>query len=380
MKTQRILLLAALMFFSCMLFTQCEKRGGRFSAVDDDSDRPEWAKGNRDANPHSNDGNASNGKDPSVSYGDLLKILRYDNGLPDLIDKTNDEDVTIWVVQPIGEDGELLEINDEGELINGDGIEIEFGRMNLIRAPQSVLDHAFEEAIALMEKYPDGISLDFCGRLTTTYMEGVDEIVKTVDSPRENLALYQYLMQNIPIESDLDDHRLSFLGDPPYNFTTLQLAAGCIAAASDKTGTITVDEIVYLNGLKGMSGIDALWQEHDFDNSGEYKLYYNFANGDGQGLYTYDRYATWKDKKIWYKVLGGVYYSDPDEEVNVFSIYDVMMGIENPDYEVSYTYGFTDLSPITTNVGGFVTAADDCVQVLELVHEDSNIEPYNPEE
>ncbi|MEW6518077.1 MAG: hypothetical protein AB1461_01555 [Thermodesulfobacteriota bacterium] len=86
--------------------------------------------------------------------------------------------------------------------------EVEFGRLNLGRAPDAVLDHAFDEAINNLNS-AKSISLDASGRLfltTDVYDEFLtnpdgtpvylETVTKAIDSPLENLALYIKLMKD----------------------------------------------------------------------------------------------------------------------------------------------------------------------------------------
>ena len=86
--------------------------------------------------------------------------------------------------------------------------EVDFGRLNLGRAPDAVLDQAFDEAIRNINK-ADSIALDAVGRLLLTTKiydpfladsDGnqllLETVTKAIDSPRENLALYIKLVQD----------------------------------------------------------------------------------------------------------------------------------------------------------------------------------------
>ena len=95
--------------------------------------------------------------------------------------------------------------------------EVEFGRLNLGRAPDAVLDHAFDEAIRNINN-AKSITLDASGRLflttdvydefltnpdgTPLYLETVS---KAIDSPLENLALYIKLMKDGHLITPADD-------------------------------------------------------------------------------------------------------------------------------------------------------------------------------
>ncbi|MBU4260805.1 MAG: hypothetical protein KKC76_02855 [Proteobacteria bacterium] len=86
--------------------------------------------------------------------------------------------------------------------------EVEFGRLNLARAPKAVLDASFDEAIRSLNA-ADDIKIDASGRLMVTteiYDEfltdgagdalWLETVVKAIDSPKENLALYVKLMED----------------------------------------------------------------------------------------------------------------------------------------------------------------------------------------
>jgi hypothetical protein len=128
--------------------------------------------------------------------------------------------------------------------------EVEFGRLNLARAPQAVLDASFDEAISTLNAAKD-IKIDASGRLLVTtevYDEfllekvvddGVetyqplvlDTVEKAIDSPKENLALYLKLMKDghlitpaaerVPIDFSLNGgiplDQLTAIEDGPSN-------------------------------------------------------------------------------------------------------------------------------------------------------------------
>jgi hypothetical protein len=86
--------------------------------------------------------------------------------------------------------------------------EVSFGRLNQGRAPEAVLNHAFDEAINAINQAKN-IVIDASGRLlltTDVYDEFltnpdgtpllIDTVTKAIDSPLENLALYVKLMKD----------------------------------------------------------------------------------------------------------------------------------------------------------------------------------------
>ncbi|MBU0968258.1 MAG: hypothetical protein KKA54_18000, partial [Proteobacteria bacterium] len=96
--------------------------------------------------------------------------------------------------------------------------EVEFGRLNMSRAPEAVLDDSFDEAIRAINKAKD-IKLDASGRLMLTtdiYDEFIldpatgeplllDTVTKAIDSAKENLALYVKLMRDGHLITPADD-------------------------------------------------------------------------------------------------------------------------------------------------------------------------------
>ena len=168
---------------------------------EDDSDRPDWAgeKG----------GKADRGERPETAgkrgdlFGDMYVILRDPNGVPIL----NAD----GFVQPIDADGNPIPLDEEGAPIDPDlAIEVELGRLNVGRAPSSVLDRRAQEVITLLNE-ATAIETDAAGRLVLT----VDGEIKTIDSPLENLAIYVALMTtgSIPGVTDLPGTEYDHLVD-----------------------------------------------------------------------------------------------------------------------------------------------------------------------
>ena len=294
--------------------------------VDDDSDRPDWAgvKG----------GKAGGGGKPVGAgdkkgdlYGDMVLLLRDENGEPILDDNDLVQaiafiyDDSMNFVPLLDADGNPVVIprNDEGDLLTEitlDGTtyevypaEVDLGRLSVSRSPTKVLEHSLDEALS---KLTSGVvTLDPTGRLV---VDGV-----TIDSPLENLALYTTYMTT----GAIGDITL------PDGFNP----AALLAAAGDKTGTILVDTVIYINSILGI-------------NSGT--EYYDFST------YQYDREDTWGDVTVNVLVLqpDGVTYKE--ETVDV---YDIL-------------FGGTDW--VDTTDGGaddFAAAANDYLQVIEFVHD-----------
>jgi hypothetical protein len=303
-----------------------DKKVLRAPSVSEDSDRPEWAgvKG----------GKAGGGGKPFGAgtkkgdlYGDMYILLRDTNGVPVVVD--GKEQIIAFVYDAAGAlvplkdaTGTLVVIpyNAEGDLMTTVTVgtttydvypgEVEFGRLSVSRSPSKVLDHALTEALDKL-KAATTVTLDATGRLL------VDGL--TIDSPLENLALYDRYMTT----GTLPGVTL------PAGFNP----AALFAAAADKTGAINVDTVVYLNSVLGI-------------NSGT--TYYDFST------FNYDRASTWSSVTVTVLVKqpDGSFLSTP---VNV---YDAVFSSTN----------WTD----PTTVGGaddFASAANDYLQVIEFVHD-----------
>jgi len=360
------------------LFTQCEKNGfpGGQGEPDPDSDRPTWAGGNTEFNEHNKKDEGGTTGGSAGEYGDLYVLKRDVNGVPEMLDiPVYDEEgeptgETLWVVQPVGEDGEPLELDAEGELTEASLLlaqPVEFGRLNIVRSPQSVLDQALGEALKVIN-LGEAFSLDFCGRLTIwnrDLVEGSETngeliITKTIDSPRENMAIYQEIMNN-GFSNKLT--ALGGTGIDPYT-----LAASCFAAGSDKTGTVNIDEVVYVNGFMDCLGCEPIENEHEYDFDNNNKWYFNFGDCDCHSQFQYNR-DVYKSRMLSIITLS----PDGTWKEEVVSVFKAM------EDRGLFTYRWGQ-ETFKTHVDGFAAAVDDAVQVLEFVHGDSNIEflPVTP--
>lgn len=320
--------------------------------------------------------NPSPGTIKGEDYGDLYILDRYleYSGLPDVI---NIAGVDYFV--PVDEYNNPVErwtddINDEnytddeelwGEFVDASLVqEVDFGRLNIVRSPPGVLDQALDEALKVLDPqdavYPNTIYLDFCGRLVSHYYnyDVGDFIDKTIDSPRENMAIYRSIMQGFPdTDPGSRDSRLKAVL-MYWNKDPLTIAASCFAAGSDKTGTVDVDEVVYVNGFMNCYG--DLDYAYDLDFNDGVKYFYNFESPVG---FSYDRKSVYETRGLRIVTLlpGGTW------EEETLSVYEAMThrslfnGVwdENGEYEA---------------VEMFAMAVDDAVQVLEFVHGDSNID------
>ncbi|HET8996601.1 MAG TPA: hypothetical protein VFN42_08030 [Acetobacteraceae bacterium] len=132
--------------------------------------------------------------------------------------------------------------------------ETELGRLNVARAPASVLDHAFSEVTANWPTTRNTvITLNDGQQLTVAqlYSKPAVEFARIVqnnyqaivriDSPLENLSLLKDVVTN---------HRTVLSGVTPASST--DLAAIFLGSASDKTIPITTDTVTALYTILGM--------------------------------------------------------------------------------------------------------------------------------
>lgn len=260
-------------------------------------------------------------------FGDLWVILRDEDGNPIL-----SED---GFVQPLGPDGEPVELDEEGHPVDESLVqEVELGRLNVGRAPSSVLDRRAQEVITLLNSATE-VSTDPAGRLVLT-VDGED---RTIDSPLENLAIYVALMTTgaIPGVSDLPGTEYDFLVDGEKTTADMMAAASFLAAATDKTGEFSTDEIAYINtflGIEMVSEGDVTWSSIDY------------------GDITYDRESVYDG--VTAEVL--VDQGDGTYAVETIDVYDVI-------------FAGTNASDTDGGIDAFTLMADDARTVINFIHE-----------
>ena len=299
--------------------------------AEEDSDRPVWA-GVKGGKSGGGGKPAGAGTKKGDLFGDMVVLLRDANGVPIL-----NADGLVQVIAYIYDaDGNLVPLKDssgnlvvipytaEGDLMTTvtlDGVtydvygaEVELGRLSVGRAPTKVLQHSLDEALAKLTTPDAVIGLDAAGRLT---VNGV-----AIDSPLENLALY-----------------LDYMKDGSIAGVTLPAGfnpASLLAAAADKTGTITVDTVVYMNSILGI-------------NTGT--SYYDFSSVN------YDRATTWGTATatvLVYDAVNNVYVP------TVVNLYDAVFNSTNW-VDPTATGGADD----------FAAAANDYLRVIQFVHDNA---------
>lgn len=315
---------------------------------DEDSDRPDWAGGNPELNPHAKAGGGQPtgaGTMKGDVYGDLVEILRDPaTGEPILVSWYDSDDDGVndsWVydengfVQPLDAEGNFVPLDAEGEVYEeyADAlVEVDFGRASIARSPDAVVDKALADALEKLTADGVVIGTGIDGRLTYTYpgdadgdgtVEPGETITGTIDSPLENLALY------IDLASGLADPNVTTVTEALLDsLATLDTAASLLAGVADKTGDISLDYIVYQNVITGVVAPDS---------------FYSYST------FTYDRtYPT--DYSYWVSIDG----ADP-----------VSMTLDINDYLLAVNGA---LPAADEYASLFATAADDALEVIELVH------------
>lgn len=282
------------------------------SLSDDDSDRPDWAKGNKEVNPHRGVANPTPGTKKGDEYGDLYVVVRDPvTGDPILIDGE------LQICQDAECTPALVALTVDGEVPpDVTPIEVEFERLNIGRAPSKVLDHALEEALS---KISSGavLALDAAGRIT---VDGV-----TIDSPLENLALYLGIMGG-------DQTVLQALA--PLDFENLiDIAPALLAGAASKTGEITIDLLYYSNQIYDIAQPNTSYNYESFD--------------------IYDR--------SFYNVDLNYFYMEGD------TVTSALVNLQ--DYLQATQPAIVDESnnPLS-GISLFSIAADDALEIVELIH------------
>ncbi len=206
------------------------------------------------------DGGGGGGGGGSPDYGDLFVLLRDADGVPILTADACQQPLAApgVTLPPVGTlPGCTPASATESCVIPVDpatcGIvvgyetytqEIEFGRTNVARAPDSVFAQQLEDVVVRLST-ADCVTRDAAGRMvTSTVTDGVVTSA-AIDSPLQNLAIYKQLMLT------------GYLGEASAPITlpasVLDIAAVGIGAASDKGGKVSLDMVVYLNQILGLT-------------------------------------------------------------------------------------------------------------------------------
>jgi hypothetical protein len=257
--------------------------------------------------------------------------------------------------------------------------ETDFGRTSVIRSPDTVLQQSLGEVVTKLAT-AQCTSLDPAGRPVNTSM--IDGVVSsaTIDSPLESLAIYWQLM------------RTGYLGatpdaiDLPQDSDVLDMAARGLGAAADKTGKVTVDQVVYSNQIMGLTDENVqtylpkicmtVREEVSGTVQAVRKCFLNYGPpregspdiGGTSADYQYDRAANFG------ALPTPPYIPKDDPTAGVFEYLGVystgtptLFQIVQADITSTVFESNPDLE--ASNIGGFTQAADDAREVIEFTHD-----------
>ena len=223
-------------------------------------------------------GGGGGGEDAAPDFGDLIILLRDENGVPipsesvlvpdpesgQLVDgglcwqpiafNVGDDVLcpAACVVDSYPSGTDVVSVDQRTCAVaagcSGCTHEVEFGRINEARSPAAVFESQLEDVIIKLAT-ADSTSLDPAGRMVASSCVEVDEKIvitstSTIDSPLQNLAVYRELMLKGTIGVDL-----------PQGADIFDTAARGLGVASDKGGSVNKDMVAYLNMLMGLDDV-----------------------------------------------------------------------------------------------------------------------------
>jgi hypothetical protein len=240
--------------------------------------------------------------------------------------------------------------------------EVDFGRINDIRSPDTVFDSQLEDVIVNLAT-SDCLSLDPAGRMVTSRVSLDDEgnpVVSSgaIDSPLQNLAIYRQLLLTgtlgIPLPGD-----------------ALSTAARGLGAGSDKSGFVSVDMVAYVNQIMGLTddGVSTILDPKICINmksevTGQVQLVRKcFLD---YSAYGYNRATNFG------ALPAPAYIPEDDPQEGTFEFL-YLISDTPPTFgimtDLITTAVFDDEAGFTDgNIGGFAQAADDARAVIDYMH------------
>jgi hypothetical protein len=324
----------------------------------------------------SNGQGGGNSPDKGDLYGDMVYVLRDVDGIP-LVDiegclrplgPGGVELPLNWWIDPevplICDDPEeilaALETSEESEepedcdviaVCEDNMVEVELGRLSVLRSPAKVLDRQRDEAVRVIDK-AESVALDEGGRIMYRTPTATSEWA-TFDSPLINLALMrEFHHWGALLDGDGEivfDPATMFGNDPDFPFDTysyILASAFGLGAGDDKEGMgIDADVVVRVNQILGIADLDPAIETIEHLQLG------NFIDYSG---YAYRRWDTYPGCITWYRwdvVEGWYLYSD--------TIVHAVFGDEVDPGEFF-------------NIEGYALSANDARRVLLFTHDISD--------
>lgn len=194
-------------------------------------------------------GNGGGGGAVRPDYGDLIVLHRDETGVPilDAFDCQQPKGFPEKLGCPLVCDAEPCLIPTDPDTCAIEPAyatcanEADFGRVNLARASEKVLDSQLEDVLVNLA-IADCTSLDPAGRIVYSRYIGDELSTGTIDSPLQNLSIFKHLMRDGDIGVPL-----------PQGATAIQTAARGFGVAMDKAGEVNIDLLVYLNEIMGLT-------------------------------------------------------------------------------------------------------------------------------
>jgi Ca2+-binding RTX toxin-like protein len=257
--------------------------------------------------------------------------------------------------------------------------EVVLERANVARAPESVLAHALEEALAKLTG-ATAITTEASGRIV---VDG-----EAIDSPLENLALYKLIM-TAGGSTSWTEVQANAAANLPAELVTLMNAGwdptGLLGAAFSKFTPISLDAVLTEHSILGVNEVTGTGETLQVD-------YFGFTDGTTE-TYDYDRVERYGDLWVkWYQdmdgdpsdleavqrtVLDAVWGSDNDGD----GVNDVGSGVNWTDEYIKLSadgLSFETVSAANAGVNDWAQAVEDSRAVIYMFHESSGAEEVAP--
>ncbi|WP_372621214.1 hypothetical protein [Falsiroseomonas sp.] len=248
--------------------------------------------------------------------------------------------------------------------------EVELERANVARAPTKVMEKSLDAALTKIANGTD-ITTDTAGRIV---VDGV-----TIDSPLENLALYQFIM-NTGGSDSWTDVLANADANLPAELADLLASGwdptGLLAGGFSKFVPITMDAVLYEHTTLGVNEVTGSGSTLQID-------YFSFTNGTTE-TYDYDREERYGDVWMqWYQDLDG----DPSTlELVQSTVFDAVWGSDddgdgvndagsgvnwNDEYIQLSTDGqsFETFAATAAGINDWAQAVEDARAVIYIMHE-----------
>jgi hypothetical protein len=244
---------------------------------------------------------------------------------------------------------------------------VELERANVARAPDKVMEKSLDAAMAKIEA-ATVLSVDPAGRIVC---DGV-----TIDSPLENLALYQSLMtaggqsswpavtQHWP--QSLQNLLGTDVTSPDWD------PASLLGAAFSKSAPISFDAVLYQNTVLGVNSATQVEGQLQVD-------YFDFSRGS-QESYSYDRDARFEG--VWLQ-----WYADTDGDSTSLELVQKSLleaVFDNAEWTDAYLslsadgMSFETTAATASGANDFAQAADDARAVINFMHETGAVQIAMP--